>query len=107
MRVSSFFIDAITNHLQESSTLTYIIDEVLEFLALDNALHTTKEISGRLQIPHNTCMKIIIFLLKYDLIELEGLRIKLNPKIKNFVIATTNKEHIDNRIFPLPTITKK
>lgn len=67
------------------------IDEILEFLALNDDFHSIEEISTTLNIPLNACKTISIFLAKYDFVQYEDQQIKINPEIRDFIITTSHK----------------
>jgi len=74
--------------------LTSKIDEVLEFLALDSDLHSVEEVSERSSIPRNLCQDIASFLAKYGFIQFRGSKMRINPKMKDFIIATSDEETV-------------
>jgi DNA-binding IclR family transcriptional regulator len=79
--------------------LTLQIDEVLDYLALNEKPHSIKEISEALKLPYELCKIILDFLSKHGFVESENSQITLNPKMKEFITATSNKN------FDLPIMT--
>jgi len=70
------------------------IDEMLEFLALDGDWHSIKEASDALNFPCSICENIASFLAKYDFIQFRELKMRINPKMKDFVIASSDESSI-------------
>ena len=71
------------------------IDEILEFLAMDGDFHSIEEVSTALNISYHVCETVATFLAKYDLVQYEHLKIKINPKIRDFITATSSKPVIE------------
>ena len=67
------------------------IDRILEFLALRESSYTLHDVSKSVEIPHDVCKKIVHFLTSYDFVHLAGSKVKINPKIGRFMIATSAK----------------
>lgn len=67
------------------------IDEIIDFLASDSDVHSFKEISEVLNIPLNLCKEIASFLAKYGFVKLEDETLKINPKIRDFIVETSEK----------------
>ena len=77
-----------------------IIDEALELLSRDNNLHTIEEISKELGITRGICKRIADFLIKYDFVQIKGLKLKMNPKLK--AIASSREPYIDQNVLVAP-----
>jgi len=67
------------------------IDELIEFLGTDGDPHSLDEISRSLSIPHDSCKKIIRFLAKYGFVQLNEPEVKIDPRTRRFVTATSRK----------------
>jgi len=86
-------------------TLMSKIDEVLEFLAVEDKSHSIDEVSEALDIPYSICRSIADFLSKYDFIRIEGSRLEINPKLRDFVIASSDTSCARQDILPLTTVS--
>jgi len=67
------------------------VDELLEFLATREGSYTLDEVSRSILIPKYMCRKIVHFLAKYGFVCLNDTEVKINPKMKDFVIATSGR----------------
>lgn len=73
------------------TTLVSKIDEVIEFLASDGNLHSIEDISRTLNIPSSMCKKIIVFLVKYDFVQFEGRKLKIDSKIRDLMDSSQSE----------------
>lgn len=67
------------------------IDELLEILAANRHSRTLDEISRSIGITYDLCERIVQFLAEYGFVHVNGLEVKIDPKMRNFVIATSSK----------------
>ena len=65
------------------------MDEVLELLAANGDSYTLDEISKSVGIHYDLCERVVQFLSKYGFVCLNGLKVKIDPNIKNFIIETS------------------
>ena len=63
------------------------IDEVLEFLASDGNFHSIEDISRTLSIPCSMCKRIVNFLVKYDFVQFEGHKFRIDSKIRDLLYS--------------------
>jgi DNA-binding IclR family transcriptional regulator len=78
------------------------IDELLEYLALDDDAHSIEEISEVLGIPHDVCERIADFLSKYNFIQFNNSEAKIEPRMRDFVITSSQEKPI---LRILPSVT--
>jgi len=72
--------------------LTARIDQILNFLATNENEHTLEEVSASLGIPLSVCRRVAIFLGKYGFIEFNGSKMRIDPKIKEFILNSAGEE---------------
>ena len=70
------------------------IDEILELLATDGNIHSIEEISRELALPLIACEHIASFLAKYNAIKISNRYLKINPRIRDFIISSSDKSPI-------------
>jgi len=67
------------------------VDEILEFLAMSGESYTLDEISNSIGVPCEACKEIVRFLERYGFVRKDDSKVKINPKIRVFIIATSDK----------------
>ncbi len=67
------------------------IDELLEFLARSGSSYRLDEVSRLVGIPYDNCEKIVQFLARHNFVHIDDSEVKINPKIRVFIIATSDE----------------
>jgi len=67
------------------------IDEILELLAARSSSFSLDEVSRSVSIPYDVCEKIVQFLAEYGFVRMNGLKVKISPETRKFIVATFEK----------------
>lgn len=68
--------------------MTSKLDELLEFLAHDGAQHSVHEIAKAINVPLQLCRDMTMFLAKYEFIQFNRHKVKINPHIRELISST-------------------
>lgn len=68
--------------------MTFKLDELLEFLAIDGAQHSLREIVRAINVPLHLCKDMTAFLAKYEFIQFNGRKVMINPHTRELINAT-------------------
>ena len=74
--------------------MTSQIDEILDFLALNQGSYDIEDLSITLHIPPEGCDEITKLLAKYGFVVRRKQQVEINPNMKEFVISTSGKDLI-------------
>lgn len=64
------------------------LDELLEFLAHDGAQHSVREIAKAINVPLQLCKDMTMFLAKYEFIQFNRHKVRINPHIRELISST-------------------
>lgn len=91
VRLDKEFITYMLNIVSEESLLTSKLDELLEFLAHDGAQHSVHEIAKAIDVPLQLCKDMTVFLAKYEFIQFNKNKVRINPHIRQLISTTFNR----------------
>ncbi|MDQ1281120.1 MAG: hypothetical protein QG670_2384 [Thermoproteota archaeon] len=67
------------------------IDEILEFLTIGGRNYSIEDISTTMNISFDTCEQILQFLVKYGFVDSSGKNFKINLKIRDMLLSTSEE----------------
>ena len=82
--------------------MTSRIDEILEYLALDEGFHSIEEIMERTNVTMETCERIALFLEKYGFIRIKDLSLQIDPRVRKFILDSDGDIALREMSRPIP-----
>ncbi len=72
--------------------MSFKLDELLEFLAQDGAQYSISEVARAINVPDQLCKDMTAFLVKYEFIQFNGRKVRINPHIRELISTTFNRK---------------